>query len=703
MAISDRDFALLQEEVKCLRQKLSNTVGTSGGYTDVLTSPGSSVYPNSYTENCDCVNVVAEEPDATLGSCSTGDDATSDNNLGDMADDIVNTPVGGLFAFDADSGVFYLPPGSSTYQNRNTGLADTTLEHGCKDVWWYRKKSPNEDYTILWIVGRARVMRSDTAGRSGWTAMTPPPPTGTSINNVVFKQIISDPYKQNTFWILAVDTLHQKTWVVSTVDDGVNWNWFDLTNYNSVAHRVGIWMAIGGPAGALLWVTTWGDDQLRVLKLNADNPPTISAEYPMGSATLWDVENYFEILSPAVALDSNKVYLFGRATNPQGLGLCHIISSANEGVSWSMVENTWSDDWCGAIRIGLSDDVYAVRNLRGAAEEPPGDEPYLIGSIVAATGGPPDDAVYTTFGGTYLFDNYGGSHTPLYRASVGIDGDGLPTITGRTVIYNDSIFWPGAWGRYSYVTDDMLIDGWGTMVVSPVGSGTPSVGGAYIKDLFTSDESMGRALPAGFNPGRFVWRTISTGESRAFNLPESGPLDSTPMDIVKLTDNYALGFYKHYDTNLRGIVLYRDESNNILSEMVTVDAGIAVDVPTYCTAVQVDNGVYALFFSSASGSKVVRVSATVSTISFGSFIDSPFPQDVARIDENRVAIAYISGNDYMYATVDPAAGVSTPVVVYSSSETPGTDEIGVGYMGGNKAVVSYLDDSDDLRLASVSV
>lgn len=709
MAISDRDFALLQEEVKCLRQKLSNTVGTSGGYTDVLTSPGSSVYPNSYTENCDCVNVVAEEPNATLGSCSTGDDATSDNNLGDMANSAVNTPVGGLFAFDAHNGVFYLPPGSSTYQNRNTGLADTTLEHGCKDVWWYRKKSPNENYTILWIVGHAKVMRSATAGRSGWTAMTPSPPTGTTINNVVFKQIISDPYRQNVFWILAIDNSNQKTWVVSTVDDGVNWNWLDLTNYNSVAHRVGIWMAIGGPSGALLWVTTWGDDQLRVLKLNADNPPTISAEYSMGSATLWDVENFFEILSPAIAIDSNKVYLYGRATNPQNLGLGHIISSSNEGVSWSIVENTWADDWCGSIKIGLNDDVYAVRNVRSTATEPPG--PYLIGSIVAATGGSPSDAVYTKILDQYLFDNYGGSLTPLYRATVGIDGNGLPTIAGRAVIYNDYIFWPGDWARYMPQLGAGLISGYGVMLVNPVGSGTPS-GSSFnlVRDYFSTNEFLMFARGNAFHNSGFAWRSISASWTVVYDLPGSYPNDSEPIDCLTIDSTNALCVYKDYLTGtLVASVLSMNVQDPIEDSTFdlqsTTDSGDSVNNANYGYMLPMGGGVYALFYDdSLSRLAVLSVSSLTATFLGQYDLVIAAIQACTKIDSTRIGVVYIDNYSYMYATVHTNGTVDSPVLIYTTELYPGlsTSEAGISYVSG-KIVVSYVDDSGDLRLASVSL
>lgn len=365
--VNSRDFALLQEELKCLRTKLASTLNTTGGYTGVITSPGSSVFPNDYFTDCDCTSVSTDHHDPTAVNCSV-DDSNDRVGLGDLANDFQNNAFEGLFVFDAINGVFYLPPQTNNYENRNTGLSDVTLEHGCKDVWWYKKMTPSEDNVIIWQVGDARILRSDNAGRSGWFAKTPDAPTGYSLSNIRFVQIVSDPFRQNTFLVLAEEIVQKKTFLLKTPDDGTTWTWVDLTDYNSVSERKPIWMTVNGNGGSLVWITTWGDNKIRLLKVNNDPTPTISAEYDMGDATEWDTDNYFEVLSPVSQVDTNFVWLFGRASNPQGLGLTHILRIEDDGLNFFAVEQSWGDDWCGSLQVSLasgSDHILtSVRNYR---------------------------------------------------------------------------------------------------------------------------------------------------------------------------------------------------------------------------------------------------------------------------------------------------------------------------------------------------
>lgn len=363
-AIDARDFALLQEEVKCLRAKLSSTLNSTGGYTDVITAPGSSVYPDDYFDDCTCASVDTHNPDPTDLNCSV--DNSNDNvGLGDFAQNVL---FNGLFVFDAINGVFYLPPDSENYENRNTGLSDVTLEHGCRDVWWYKKMTPSEDNIILWRVGLAKMLRSDNAGRSGWSPRTPNAPTGYSLSNIRFVQIVSDPFRENTFLVLAEEIVQKKTFLIRSSDDGGTWTWVDITSYNSVSQRKPIWMAVNGNGGGLVWITTWGDGKIRLLKVNNDPTPTVSAEYDMGSATEWEADNYWEVLSPVSQVDTNHVWLYGRASNPQSLGLTHVLRIENDGSNFYAVEQSWGDDWCGSLKVSLAEGgnrvLQSVRNIR---------------------------------------------------------------------------------------------------------------------------------------------------------------------------------------------------------------------------------------------------------------------------------------------------------------------------------------------------
>lgn len=367
---SDRDFALLQEEVKCLRKKISTLVSSSGGYVNgPLTAPDSSLYPDSYLSNCGCVDVETELPDP-LGICNPQDEGlTSLGDLGVVANDVVNNPYGYMIQFDNLCGVRFLDPSTENWENRNTGLSDVTLEHGCLDVWWYRKAVPNADNAILWRVGAAKILRSDNAGRTYWQVRTPDAPSGVSLSNIVFKQIASDPFNQNHFFVTAeTNTAPYRTWIVKTTDDGQTWSWLEITTYNGVSQRRPIWLHQSGGGGPLLWVTTWADDNLTVVKINNDPTLTISAEYTFNAATWWEVENKFEILSPISAVDTSTIWFYGRATNPQSLGLSHIIKTTDDGLSWDAVEQGFGNDWVGGMKVGMAEsgkrNFYHVRNKR---------------------------------------------------------------------------------------------------------------------------------------------------------------------------------------------------------------------------------------------------------------------------------------------------------------------------------------------------
>lgn len=365
--VTPRDLALLQEELKCLREKMSTLLSTAGGYTDVITSPGSSVYPDEYRENCGCVDIDVYEGNPQE-MCQTNAGTEGTTGIGDFAENVYQPgSIRGLFMFDAINGVFYKSPDSNTWENRNTGLASDTLEHGCLDVWWYRKNTPSDDNAILWRCGVGTVQTTSNAGRIDWKNRSPEPPAGYTLGQITFIQIVSDPFVQNTFYLLATASGY-RTWIVKTVDNGQSWTWLDLTAYNSVSSRFPIWMALSGNGANIIWVTTWGDGQLRVLKLNNGSSITISAEYDMGAASEWEVRNYFEVLSPATSPDSNSVWLYGRKSNPQGLGLSHVIRSDDNGSSWLIVENSWGLDWCGSMKLTLAQSgnryLYAVRNPR---------------------------------------------------------------------------------------------------------------------------------------------------------------------------------------------------------------------------------------------------------------------------------------------------------------------------------------------------
>jgi hypothetical protein len=532
--VNPRDFALLQEEVKCLRKKLASTVNSSGGYTNSLTSPGSSIYPDSYYENCECAEAEFIRPDP-FDICAYQEEGLM-ANLGDFATDVANQRYNGIFVFDAIEGVFYKPPDSETYENRNIGLSDTTLEHGCIDVWWYRKTEPQPDNAILWRVGQSKILKSISAGRVHWTIMTPDAPADDSLSNIRFTQVIPDLFTQDKFIVVAETiTAPWRTWVLNTLDDGQNWTWVEVTDYNGVSHRSPIWIAQGGNGGGLLWLTTWADDNLTLLKLNNDPTITISSEYTLNSATRWEVENYFEVMSPVGVVDTNAIWLYGRASNPQSLGLSHILKVENEGLDWSIEENSWGLDWCGSVKISLKDNngdrnYYAARNPRtgieGEPEEPEEETfPELSTWSAASPGGNMLDGPFATdgvniYGPDYLrkmtcstqtqstlpgtgfsgadnmsvacFDgriyvsqfNYSTATSRVYRLDVDELGwtqvytrTGYPTKPGRLSVMSDTYMFLNQYDLTSSVTHDIQRTSDGTSWTSVSLSGFTAVGG----------------------------------------------------------------------------------------------------------------------------------------------------------------------------------------------------------------------------------
>lgn len=369
MPVNEKDFALLQDEVKCLRKKFGSFLSTSGGYVNGPTTiPDSGVYPTETVANCGCAHTQIVP--SQFGSCPR-EEEPDDIPLGDFA---TPTNLGAFFIFSAVDGIYYKSPDEEDWISRNTGLSDLTLEHGAVDPWWFKKNTPNEDGVILWRVGDGKALRSPNAGKSNWDTRTPSLPTG--VTDVTFVQVAGDYFKVNKIYLLAkTNVAPYRTWFVQSLDDGFNWTWLELTTYNGAASRLPIWMAVNGTTGALAWVTTWADNSLRLMKINNDDVPTISAEYTLGNATQWQMENKYFTASPACALDStDEVWVYGRMNNPQSLGLTHVIKSSNAGTSFTSVKNDLDLDWVGSMRVGMgsggSRNIYGVRNVRtqGTAE-----------------------------------------------------------------------------------------------------------------------------------------------------------------------------------------------------------------------------------------------------------------------------------------------------------------------------------------------
>lgn len=361
----DRDLALLQDELNCLRKKFNTYLSTNGGYVNGPTTiPDSSVYPDSNYTDCSCVSVDHLAP-SILDACAPTDENT-DTPLGDIMNDLGVIELGALFLFDRIDGVRLLREGSSSWENCNTGLSDSGLEHGCVDAFWYKKASPSVERVAIWRVKTGEISRSLNSGLQSWTTRSPSPPSGFTLGQISFIQIVSDPFTIDVFYVLAKTST--KAWILKTTDNGTTWTWLDLTGYNGATTRQPLWMTVGGNGGGLLWVTTFNGTNLTLMKLNNGNPITISAEYSMGASTQFKVDNYFNVGFPFCALDDTSPWVFGRMENPQSMGLTHILKVNNEGLSFTPVTQDWGLDWCGDFKASLADNgarnYYAVRNGR---------------------------------------------------------------------------------------------------------------------------------------------------------------------------------------------------------------------------------------------------------------------------------------------------------------------------------------------------
>lgn len=694
---STRDIALLQEELRCLREKLGMMVSQAGGYTDQLTSPGSSIYPDEYRENCGCIDVQVNDANPQ-DFCQTSGGTEGQIGVGDLVQDVYSPgDFQGLFEFDAVNGVFYKPPDSNTWQNRNTGLADTTLEHGCLDVWWYRKNTPTEDNAILYRVGTGKVLVSPTAGRVGWQDRTPTPPTGYTSGQITYKQIVSDPFTPNSFYLLA--TNGNKTWIVKTTDNFQSTAWLDLTSYNSVVTRIPIWMALKGNGANIIWVTTWGDDKLRALKLNNGNPITVSAEYDMGDASQWDVENYFETLSPVSQVDTNNVWFYGRASNPQSLGLSHIIRTTNDGSSWSVIENTWGLDWCGSLKVGFEGVLYAYRNLRGI----PSGEPELVGEVSVASGGV--TGCNCGFVGASFFDGYTGIGY-MHRSTV---NPAVPSTSGRTQIHDNGTLSTLGYHHYNSDLNAFIAGGLGAMYISPPASGSPVPAeidstAAYVgnraSDYVTSTDLIA-GNPIGASPPLYGWlaNVGTTGDWNTFDLGDTSPAYHTAFAMI--STNYGLMTGVNSSGNLYARIVHINSPN--LESIALDTSSIPCETPAVSNAWLRKVGTdFVLLFNNGTVWQVVTITVNIvgASVSIGTptTVFGETPYDIYTIDDSSLAVVLYDGQ-VKYTTLSVNGSYTNPVIVYAS--TVYSDSLAVGYTGGY-ALISYVKTSDDeLYVASV--
>ena len=372
MATTDRELQLIQEELRCLRQRFRNTVSTAGGHIDgSITVPGSSVFPNSSFADCTCVGVNTVNPDPPDICPPTETGITALGALAGVLEPEETEPLDhGFYVFDALLGVYFRDPETEEFDSRNTGLEDTTLEHGDKDPWWKsRTDGDAKSSAILWTVGNSFVRRSVTAGLGGWDDVTP----NSTVPNLTYLQVLGDPFQKRRFYLTGWNRSNNRAFIFKTNDDGQTWDETELTTFDSATERIPIWMALSGNGGSTVFLTSWYDNgsvaRLDLIEITASSlSPTTS--FDLGNATEQDYYDRIYVASPATSLDDEALlFLYGRMPDPDSLGMAHIVRSDDGGSSFAIEVNDWGLDWVGSIQVSMSDgsgnnNYYAIRNPR---------------------------------------------------------------------------------------------------------------------------------------------------------------------------------------------------------------------------------------------------------------------------------------------------------------------------------------------------
>lgn len=144
----------------------------------------------------------------------------------------------------------------------------------------------------------------------------------------------------------------------------------DLADCSSVPSQEvrGLGMSIG-KLGSKIWLTANDDSKLALMEY-ALPALTQTQVVNLGAATLADTVSQDYLCYPFVPYGfDDLIYVFGRMNNPDGLGNpAHIIRTDNGGTSFTLIEDSWGVDHCGALVIGADARTYAIRNRVGQSK-----------------------------------------------------------------------------------------------------------------------------------------------------------------------------------------------------------------------------------------------------------------------------------------------------------------------------------------------
>lgn len=280
-------------------------------------------------------------------------------------------------AFTATTGTsWYLSPGvGQGWQTRVNGLNDTKSFLGSyPDIFSVTLNggyNPTDGIT-MWGVGKGFMATSPNSGIN-WAirtnSMTQPSWAGDSdpaLADVDFVEYGGNPFVFQHYYVLARWQNGSNQWrgaIGWSVDGGYRFTWNSLNNGDTEAYPMGM-MVNQGNRNAIL-VTLWADGNLYLRRYNTSLQ--YQQQWDLGVATIDEVISSIWVAYPFQIFGRELEWIiFGRMNQPVGFtgdGACQVIFTNDEGASWTLVENTWGKDVCGALVANNGDEWFAVRNV----------------------------------------------------------------------------------------------------------------------------------------------------------------------------------------------------------------------------------------------------------------------------------------------------------------------------------------------------
>lgn len=270
---------------------------------------------------------------------------------------------------------FYYEPGlEQPWQRRVSGL-DDPVQIGFLDViadpWTQFKQGYGPEKVVVWGAGRGFLVRSVDSGGT-WKDRTSyvdapawPGETGTTLSSVELMRLQADIFNEDRLFVLA-------SWqyggayhgAVYKATDGFD---FAAHNLTGTTQCRPLGMSLDKGNGGTLYVTTWENGAPTGLYLRAYDTADMSLlrRVSLGAATSGEVNSQSYFANPFNQLGAaGEVYIHGRMQQPQGFtGTVHVLSNTGGGAtgSYSVVENGWSTDVCGAFGVDEDGNLYAAR------------------------------------------------------------------------------------------------------------------------------------------------------------------------------------------------------------------------------------------------------------------------------------------------------------------------------------------------------